>query len=236
MNRVSDLQTDGRQGRPRAGPPNGSPDVRSKAQGQARNEEPSIAAPEPGAGGAATAPLALGSGMVTFLVALAAAFLPLLESIPKGAFLGALLLVAGLIELAFAGPRVRDPVGTAAAASGGITALAGLLFILVPNAGFFPVAPVITAWLLVRGACVLALTLPIRGTWTRSWLLLSGGVDILLGLLLAKGIRATAFVSVLFGPTREMVASFALILALSFAFTGIAQIAIGLRRQARSPA
>lgn len=175
---------------------------------------------------AAPAALALGSGIATLLVALAAGFLPLVESMPMVLFLGLLLLAAGIAELALGRPRRHTPVGRAANLSAIITTLAGLIFVLRPNAGFFPAAPAIAAWLLIRGLCVLAATLPV-GTWARAWLLLTGGVDVLLGLLLANGLRVTMFIAVLFGPTREMVASLALILALSFAVTGIAQIAIG---------
>ena len=179
--------------------------------------------------------LALVSGWMTILVALGAALLPLVDTLPRTAFLGSLLLVASLVELVFGAPRLRDPVGRASAVSGAITALAGILFLLSPDAGFFPVAPAVTAWLLVRGGCVLALALPLSNHPSRWWLLASAGVDILLGLLLLSGLRITTLSVLLFGPTRAMVASFALILALSFAVTGLVQVASGLERRRMSP-
>jgi len=60
------------------------------------------------------------------------------------------------------------------------------------------------------------------------WLFIAAAADILLGLLLMMGLRITTFIAVLLGPTFEMIASFALVLAVSFAFTGISQIAISI--------
>jgi len=191
------------------------------------------AAAAPLATGAAGWPLALASGVATLLIGVAAGLLPLVESLPRSLFLGSLLIAEGVVELVFGTPRRHSPAGRAAATAGLVTAFAGLIFITHPTAGFFPAAPAIAVWLLVRGLCVLVQALPVSSPWIRLWLVTTGGVDLLLGLLLASGLRITSLVAVLFGSTREMVASFALILALSFVVAGIAQIAVGLRREER---
>ena len=92
----------------------------------------------------------------------------------------------------------------------------------------------VTAWLVIRGAWMLVMAMRIRRSVARTWLAASGVTDILLGLVLVAGLPVSALVVSLFGPTREIVARFALILAASFAVTGISQIAIAIaRRQER---
>ena len=172
--------------------------------------------------------LALGSGIITLLLAMVAVFLPLFEQVSKSAFVGWLLLIAGAAEAAFGIARKRDSVGRASMMSGLITAAAGLILVLRPELGFFPVAPLVAAWLLIRGGCLLISAYPMRSDRAGIWLFIAAAADILLGLLLVMGLRITTFIAVLLGPTFEMIASFALVLAVSFAFTGISQIAISI--------
>ena len=174
-----------------------------------------------------------GSGLVTIVLAAAALFLPVLDSAPKGGLVGWLLFLAGCAELAFGSRRGGDVVGRTAIVSGLITAVAGLIFIFNPFARYFPVANVVMAWLLGRGAFVLIMSLRSGESGTRAWLALGGVVDLLLGVVLVVGLPVAALVVSLFGPTREIVANFSLILAISFAVTGLSQIAIGLARRRR---
>ena len=169
----------------------------------------------------------LASGLLTLLFAAVAFLLPLLDW-PTGGVVGWLLLLAGIFELSFGWKRGLDAAGKAAVGSGAITALAGLLFVASPSAGYFPVANVVMAWLFGRGAWMLAMGMRVRGYRLRYWLVLGGAADMLLAVALLVGLPVAALVVTLFGPTRELVARFALILALSFLVTGISQVAIAL--------
>ena len=53
------------------------------------------------------------------------------------------------------------------------------------------------------------------------WLAISAATDFALGLLLLVGLSISTLIVTLFGPTPELVASFAWILALSFVVTGM---------------
>ena len=174
------------------------------------------------------------SGCVTLLLALFAFFLPDIEWAPTGGIVGWLLFVAGSIEFAFGTRRGTDYIGAAALASGFLTALAGLIFITNPVAGYFPVANVVTAWLLFRGGLVLAIALGALRSRVGLWMALSGVVDLLLGVALLAGLSMTVLVVTLFGVTSAVIAKFSFILAASFLFTGISQIAIGLLMRAKS--
>ena len=88
------------------------------------------------------------SGLFTAALAVVAFFLPDIAWLPRSGLVGWLLLLAGIAELAFGALRGFDPVGKAAFGSGLLTAIAGLLFVANPGAGYFPVANVVTAWLL----------------------------------------------------------------------------------------
>ncbi len=168
-------------------------------------------------------------GLLTLLLAALALLLPVIHWAPRGGVVGWLLFLAGLAELAFASQHRPGPVGTAATGAGLVTAAAGLLFIVQPYAHFFRIADVVMAWLLVRGAWMLVAALRMRGSRPVKWVALSGTADLLLGLALVAGLPVAAFVISLFGPTPELVASFALILAASFLATGFAEVAIALR-------
>jgi uncharacterized membrane protein HdeD (DUF308 family) len=174
------------------------------------------------------------SGCVTLLLAFVAFFLPDIEWAPSGGIVGWLLLIAGLFELAFGWKRGLDAVGDAAVGSGLVTALAGLLFVANPMAGHLPVANVVMVWLFVRGAWVLAMSLRARSQRLSPWLALTGAVDVLLGSALLSDLPIAVLVHILFGPTRDIVARFSLLLAASFLVTSISQIAIALAERGRS--
>lgn len=173
----------------------------------------------------------LASGLFTLLLAGIAFFMPDIQWPQRGALVGWLLLLAGIAELAF-GWKVRgDGLGKAAVGSGLLTTLAGLLFVGNPAAGYFPVVNVVTAWLLLRGLWMLLMALRLDSSRVRWWLTLTGMMDVILGFVLIAGLPVSNLVVTIFGPTREIVARFALVLAASFAVTGIAQIAIALSQR-----
>ena len=176
----------------------------------------------------------LASGCLTLLLAVVAFFLPDLDWLPRSGVVGWLLLLAGTAELAFGWKRGLDSLGQAAVGSGLITALAGLLFAANPLAGYFPVRNVVMAWLFVRGTWMLVMALRARGPRLMQLLALSGGTDVLLGLALLGNLPVAVLVVTLFGPTPEIVARFALLLAASFAVTALCQIAIALLERSRA--
>jgi uncharacterized membrane protein HdeD (DUF308 family) len=174
----------------------------------------------------------LGSGDLMIVLAVVALLLPDVHWAPKGGIVGWLLAFAGVAELALAVARGLDRVGVTALVSGLLTAGAGLVFIANPFAHYFSVANAVTMWLLIRGAWVLAMGWGVPNRRDALWLAASGAVDILLGSILAVHLPVSVLVVTLFGPTTELVASFSLVLAVSFLATGIAQVAIALRRRA----
>jgi hypothetical protein len=157
------------------------------------------------------------AGVAIMLLGVGAALLPAGKGIHPD-MIGALLIAAGLLETV-AG-SLRRQVRPFAMAAGIVTALAGLLFIVNPETHFFPtVAPVI-GWLLLRSLILLAGSREAHGS-VRSWTALSAGMDFLLAVLLAAGLSISTIVVSLFGPTPELVASFAWILAASFVVNGL---------------
>jgi uncharacterized membrane protein HdeD (DUF308 family) len=118
--------------------------------------------------------------------------------------------------------------------SGLVTGLAGPLFVVNLLSGYFPVANVVLAWLLVRGCWVLVMARNARSHRLGHWLALSGAADLLLGFVLIFALQVSALVVTLFGPTPEVVAKFALILAASLLATGLSQVAIALTQRRRT--
>jgi uncharacterized membrane protein HdeD (DUF308 family) len=157
------------------------------------------------------------AGFAVILLGLGAALLPAGKTIPSD-MIGGLLIAAGLLEI-IAG-TLRRQVRPYAMAGGIVTALAGLLFIINPETHFFPTVWPIVGWLLVRSIVLAAAAVETRGS-VRTWTALSAGIDFLLGILLITGLSISTIVISVFGPTRELVAAFAWILAASFVVNGL---------------
>ena len=157
------------------------------------------------------------AGIAVILLGLGAALLPAGKTIPS-AMIGGLLIAAGLIETT-AG-TLRRQVRPFVMAAGIVTALAGLLFVLNPETHFFPSVWPIIGWLLVRSLVLAAAAVETRGS-VRTWTALSAGMDFLLAALLITGLSISTIVISVFGPTRELVAAFAWVLAASFVVNGL---------------
>jgi len=157
------------------------------------------------------------AGMAIILLSVGAAFLPAGKTI-SGDMIGGLLIAAGLIE-AVAG-SLRRTVRPFAMAAGGVTALAGLVFLINPETHFFPMVTPVIAWLLVRSVILAVASRESVGS-VRMWTALSAGMDFLLAVLLIAGLSISTLVVSVFGPTRELVASFAWVLAASFVVNGL---------------
>lgn len=156
------------------------------------------------------------AGFAIIVLAAGAALLPAEKGISSDV-LGGLLLGAGLIEMV-AG-ALRRETRTLAMSAGGITAVAGLMFLLNSDARFFPTVNIVVAWLFLR-AVVLAVTSAQLELGVRRWTVIAAGTDFALGLIMLVGVSLSSVVVLLFGPTPAIVASFAWILALSFVATG----------------
>jgi len=115
---------------------------------------------------------------------------------------------------------LRREARSFAMTAGGVTALAGLLFILNPETHFFPTVVPIIGWLLVRSLILVGALTESSGS-VRTWTALSAGMDFLLAMLLITGLSISTIVVSLFGPTRELIASFAWVLAASFVVNGL---------------
>lgn len=163
------------------------------------------------------------AGALIVLLALGAALLPLEHGIPGRLVVGWLLLGAGAIELlASLARRIHKP---SAAIAGAATALAGVRLVVDPSAGFFEVLNLVILWLVVRAAALAFAAsrcrMPLQG-----WFALAAATDFLLAVLLLTGLPVALVVAGLFGPTSEIVATFAWILAISFVATGAMLIAV----------
>ena len=157
------------------------------------------------------------AGVAVILLGVGAALLPAGKSISSD-LIGVLLVAAGLIETV--GGSLRRESRYLAMAAGGVTALAGLLFIVNPTTHFFPMVTPVIAWLFIRGV-ILALEIRFTEGSVRTWTVISAGVDLALGLLLMAGLSIATIVISLFGPTEPLVASFAWFLAASFVANGL---------------
>ena len=157
------------------------------------------------------------AGFAIIALSAGAALLPAGKTISSD-MIGGLLIAAGLIE-AIAG-SLRREARPFAMAAGIVTALAGLLFIVDPETHFFPRVVPIIGWLLLRSLILVGALTETAGS-VRRWTAISASLDFLLGVLLIAGLSISTIVISLFGPTRELVASFAWILAASFVVNGL---------------
>jgi hypothetical protein len=157
------------------------------------------------------------AGIAIILLSAGAALLPAGKRISSD-MIGGLLVAAGLIE-AIAG-SLRGEVRPYAMTAGGVTALAGVLFVINPETHFFPTVTLIIAWLFIRSLILGIAATELRGS-VRTWTALSAGMDFLLALLLVAGLSITTIVVSIFGPTGPLIASFAWFVALSFVVNGM---------------
>ena len=167
------------------------------------------------------------AGIAIILLAVGAALLPAGKRIHSD-MIGGLLIAAGLIELV-AG-SLRREARSFAMAAGIVTALAGLLYVVNPQTHFFPTVVPIIGWLLLRCLILAAGSRESSGS-VRTWTLLSAGMDFLLAVLLTAGLSISTIVISLFGPTAELVASFAWVLAASFVVNGLMLLEVASSHQ-----
>jgi len=157
------------------------------------------------------------AGLAIIGLGVAAGFVPAANRISSD-IIGALLVATGLIETV-AGSLRRD-VRIYAMIAGGVTVLAGLLFLINPETHFFPMVTPIIGWLILRSLILAYACTHLSGS-VRRWMALSAGMDFLLAVLLVAGLSIATIIVSLFGPTPPLIASFAWVLAASFVVNGL---------------
>lgn len=158
------------------------------------------------------------AGIAIILLSAGALLLPAGGRSISSDMIGGLLLAAGLIE-AVAG-SLRSEVRPFAMAAGGVTAAAGVIFVVNHQTHFFPTVTLVIAWLVIRSVILGAASFESRGS-VRTWTALSAGMDLLLAVLLVAGLSITTIVISIFGPTQWLIASFAWFVAASFIVNGL---------------
>lgn len=162
--------------------------------------------------------LVTAAGVAIILLSAGAALLPFVDRISGVRVVGTLLLAAGVVEMFAA--TLRDQTKFLALLAGAVTTLAGALFLLNPKTPFLPTISIVTAWLIIRSVILGVTTMRVHGS-VRRWIAISAATDLALGLLLLVGLSISTLIVTLFGPTPQLVASFAWILAISFVVTGM---------------
>jgi uncharacterized membrane protein HdeD (DUF308 family) len=158
------------------------------------------------------------AGILIVLLAFGSALLPLAHHVPARMIIGLLLVAGGILELAaFAARPVHHVAGGVAAAA---TFLAGLRLTLDPSANYFTVLNFVILWLIVRSAALFFLGLRTNRPLC-SWALFAAAVDLILAIALLSGLQIAFLVVGIFGPTSEILATFAWVFAASFVAAGI---------------
>lgn len=158
------------------------------------------------------------AGWLILLMSAGSALLPMVDRVRGGTIIGTLLIAAGLIEV-FAG-SLRHETRKLAMLAGAVTAVAGLLFLTEERTGFLSTLSIIAAWLVLRGI-ILGIAATLEHGSVRIWTGLSAAMDLALALILVIGLSIANLVVALFGATPMLIASFAWVLALSFAINGL---------------
>jgi uncharacterized membrane protein HdeD (DUF308 family) len=178
-------------------------------------------------------------GALKIAIAAFALGLPLAAGRPLAEAVGWMLLAGGAAEFALGWGAHRALLGKVTLGSGLLTMLAGILYINSGWTGLFPLTTVTMVWLLLRGMISLDVGMQARAAYSREWfwLALRGVTDLGLGLTLLLGLPMATIAVLLFNETPEMVSSFGVLLAISFAVAGIGLVVMGLmqrRREAES--
>jgi uncharacterized membrane protein HdeD (DUF308 family) len=174
-------------------------------------------------------------GGLKIAIAASAMALPLLAGRPVAESVGWMLLTGGAAEFALGWGAHRALLGKVTLGSGVLTVLAGILFIYSGWKGLFPLTTISMIWLLLRGMISLDVGIQARAAYGADWfwLVLRGVTDLGLGLTLLLGLPMATIAILLFNETPEMVSSFGVLLAISFAVAGVGLVAMGLMQRRR---
>jgi uncharacterized membrane protein HdeD (DUF308 family) len=177
----------------------------------------------------------LACGALKLVLAALALGLPLIAGRPVAESVGWMLLAGGAAEFALGWGAHRTMLGKVTLGSGLFTMLAGILFMNSGWQGLFPLTTVSMIWLLARGTISLIVGEQARAAYAADWfwLALRGLTDFALGLTLLLGLPMATIAILLFNETREMVSSFGVLLAISFAVAGFGLVVMALTQRRR---
>jgi uncharacterized membrane protein HdeD (DUF308 family) len=136
----------------------------------------------------------LAEGIVLVILGLLALMAPAIASVAATVFFGWILLLSGFVGL-IATLRARAAPGFAwSLLSALVGIVAGVLLLGWPLSGTFSLTAVLIAFLLVEGGVSIMYALEHRGALSGrwGWMLASGVLDVVLGLLLFVGLPGTA--------------------------------------------
>lgn len=138
--------------------------------------------------------LFLAEGIVLILLGTLAVLVPALASLAATIFFGWILLVSGIVGL-IATLRARGAPGFGWSLFSAFTGIvAGVVLLSMPVQGTLSLTAVLIAFLFVEGVASILYALEHRkgssGRW--AWMLTSGIVDVILGMILLAGLPGTA--------------------------------------------
>ena len=164
-------------------------------------------------------------GIALLVLGILAAAMPGIASLAATVLFGWILLFSGVVIL-IAAVRARDAPGFWWSLFSGIIGIvAGLLLLIRPMRGVLTLTIVLIAFLLAQGVISMLYAVEHRrqqsGRW--GWILASGIVDLVLGILLLMGFPGTA------------VWALGLLLAIKLMFGGWSLIMMALHARPRTP-
>jgi len=138
--------------------------------------------------------LFLGEGIVLILLGTFAVLIPEVASVAATVVFGWILLISGVVGLIATFRAQGSPGFVWSLISAILGIAAGVVLLSMPVQGTLTLTAVLIAFLLVEGVATLLFALEHRkgssGRW--SWVLTSGIVDLVLGLMLLAGLPGTA--------------------------------------------
>ena len=158
------------------------------------------------------------AGWFIVVLAAGAGMLPLVQPAHGAGIISALLISAGIAEIAVG--TMRHQTRKLAILAGVATTIAGIVFFADAAAQFLPRLIIVMGWLFLR-SLLLATACVLESGSVQLWTGLSAATDFVLALSLAIGLSISTLIVSLFGATPELIASFSWLLAISFMVTGV---------------
>jgi uncharacterized membrane protein HdeD (DUF308 family) len=138
--------------------------------------------------------LFLFEGIVLIVLGTLAVFVPAVASVAATIVFGWILLLSGVVGLVATFRAQGSPGFAWSLLSAVLGIAAGVILLAMPVQGALPLTAVLIAFLLVEGVATVLFALEHRkgssGRW--SWMLTSGIVDLVLGIILLAGLPGTA--------------------------------------------
>jgi uncharacterized membrane protein HdeD (DUF308 family) len=170
--------------------------------------------------------LFLFEGIVLLILGTLAILAPVVASVAATVFFGWLLLISGIVGLITTFRARQAPGFWWSLASALLGIIAGGLLLVWPVQGTLSLTAVLIAFLLIEGVVSIMYALEHRnalsGRW--GWVLASGALDVLLGLLLLFGLPGTALWAL------------GLLIGINMLFGGWSLIFMALHARPKSPA